>query len=125
MAILCSLELIAGEKLTIKNKTTAHSCSNEKTYNILVALGSTEFILTQDADIYIVADIEGATEFVLNGLSDVVISPGKIGREKNYACLLVDNAGRTGSYSVNIALLNTGGVDKLFYDVDDNFFNIL
>ena len=46
--------------------------------DILVALGSTVFIFTQDTDIYVIADVERTAEFLLDGLSDIVILPGKI-----------------------------------------------
>ena len=125
MSVLCCLELIACIEVAVKDKAAAHTCSDEEADNILVALSRAELILTEHADINVVADIERAAELVFDRLSDVVILPGKIGREKNDALLLVDDAGSTCSDSMNIALLDTGGIDKFFYDIDDDFFNVL
>ena len=107
MAVFCSLKLITGKELTVEDKSSAHAGSDEKTNNILVALCRTVLIFTQNTYVNVVADVERAAEFLLNRLSDVVIPPGKIGREKNNACLLVDNARSACCNCMDIALLDT------------------
>ena len=125
MAVFSCLELIACIKLSVKDETTAHTGSYKETDNILVALCSTELILTENTYVNVVADIERAAEFSFYWLSDVVVLPGKIGREKDNACLLIDNSGSACRNGMDIALLDALGVYKLFCHVDDNFFDIL
>ena len=78
MTVLGTLELVSRIELTVKDKAAAHTRTYEKSDYILLALGNTVLILTENAYVNVVSDEERCTELLLDGLSDIVILPGKI-----------------------------------------------
>ena len=124
MTVFGSFELVAGEEPAVEDQATAHAGADEETDDVLIAFGGAEVIFTQDAKVYIVADEEGNAEFLAHGGGDVVIAPGQVRREEHDSLILIDHAGGAGRHGVQFFLIDTGFLDHLVHDADDDLFHV-
>ena len=125
MSIFCRLKLVTGIKFPVENKPAAHTCTDKKADHIPVASCSTVFVFAENAEIHIVPDIKRDPEFLFHRRANIVVPPGKIRREEYNTVLLVNDTRCAGGYGMNIFFADTGFLDHLFHNTDDDFFNIL
>ena len=124
MAVFGGLKLIAGIEGAVEDQTAAQARAYEEAHDVFVALPGAEVILTQHAQVHIVAHIEGHAEFLAHGAGDVIIPPGQVGREEHDAPVLVDDAGGAGGDGVELAAVDAGFPDHLLHHVHDHLLHI-
>ena len=125
MAVFRTLELVAAVELAVQDQAAAHACTYKETDDMLIASRRAVLVLAQNADIYVIADVEWNAEFLLHGGLDVIVSPGKIGREQNDSLVLIDNAGCAGCDRGDLFFADAGAFQHLFHHADDHFLNVV
>ena len=125
MAILCRFKLMTCVQFSVQDKSAAHACANKKSNNILIATSSTVFILSEDAQIDIIAYIEWNSESFFHSSFEIVISPWKIRRKQYNAICLIYHTRRTGSDCMNLILFYAGFFHHFFDYACYDFFNVL
>ena len=125
MTDLRRLEGVAGEQLPVQDEAAPHSGAYEDAHHVSISPGRAEAVLSQDAQIHVVADEEGHAEAFLHGGAHVIVPHGQVGGEQHHPGLLVDDPGDAGGNGGDLLHGDAGGVQQLLHHGEDHLLHVL
>ena len=107
-----------------EDQAAAHAGADKETDDVFVPAPDTEMVFTQDAQVYVVSDIEGDAEFAPHGGGHIIVAPRKVRRKEHHAAVLVDDTGRAGGDGVHLVPVNAGLFDHFLHHADNDLFHV-
>ena len=116
---------MSGKELAVYDQSCAHAGSDEESDDLCQSLGRAVFPLTVYADVNVISDKERYLEFLFDRFFDLVVSPGKIRREKHHSLFDIDDARGTCRDRRHIFNGDLIFGDQLFNKRNDRILDIL
>ena len=107
MSVFRPFKTAAGEEGTVQDQAAAHTGSDEESDNVLIPLCCAVPILSENADIDVISDIERNTVLFFERSADVIVAERKVRSKQDDPLALIDDAWSAGGDRIDLTLLQT------------------